>query len=354
MRHAPSSRAAPALWRVASVAAGLLLLAAGTALPVASQSPAPRKLVDRQWVGIWRAGGSADDELFAFPRELLATKDGVYVLDIGTLELIAFDPLGRKRWVVGSKGKGPGQFIQPVDLTVASNGDIAVLDPGNGRISFFAPGGTFRRSVAAPGAVQASSLCITGDSRIHLWVARPATDILTLDDSGKTVVERQFPWLVPPRSPEFLRSAYFARGTPSSECAFATLFGFGVGRNSAAALTTTPYIEALKPPKLVQERLKGGTVRTWMTDGVNAAAAAMHSGDTVLVHFAGSSPLAHRVLDLYTPGGGYLESWTIPGCGRVAYHAPWLYCMSNMAESARLTAFVSKQDTARVLRMFPR
>ena len=352
MRHSPSSHAAGRLQHL-HVVAGLLLLL-GASVPVASQSPASRKLVDRQWVGVWRVGGAGDDELFAFPRELLATKDGVYVLDIGTLELMAFDPLGRKRWVVGSKGNGPGQFVQPVDLTVASNGDIAVLDPGNGRISFFAPGGTFRRSIAAPGAVQASSLCITRDSRMHLWVARPATDILTLDGTGKAIVQRSLPWRVPPRSPEFLRSAFFARGTPSNECAFATLFAFGVGRLSSTGVATTSYIETLAPPKLVQERLESGTVRTSMTEGVNAAAAAMHSGDTVLVHFAGSSPVAHRVLDLYRGGSGYVESWTIPGCGRVAYHAPWLYCMSNMAESARLVAFVPKQDTARVLRMFPR
>lgn len=311
-------------------------------------------MVDRQWIGVWRIGGGADDELFAFPRELLATKDGVYVLDIGTLELMAFDPLGRKRWTVGSKGKGPGQFVQPVDLAVASNGDIAVLDPGNGRISFFAPGGTFRRSVVVAGAVQASSLCITRDSRIHLWVARPATDILTLDGTGKAVVQRAFPWRVPPRSPPFLRSAFFARGGASNECAFATLFGFGVGRLSSSGLTTTPYIEAVAPPTLVEQRIKGGGMRTSMTQGVNAAAAAMHAGDTVLVHFAGRSPVAHRVIDLYGPRGGYMESWSIPGCGRVAYHEPWLYCMTNMAESARLVAFVPKQDTARVLRMFPR
>jgi hypothetical protein len=329
------------------------MLVASAASPVVSQSPAPRKMVDRAWVGVWKAGGGADEELFAFPRELLATKDGVYILDIGTLELTAFDPLGRKRWTVGSKGQGPGQFAQPVDLTVAANGDIAVLDPGNGRISFFTPAGAFRSSIAAAGAVQASSLCITRDARIHLWVARPAASILTLDGTGKAVVQRAFPWRVAPRSPDFLRAAYFARGTPSHDCAFATLFGFGVGTLSAAGLTTTPYIEAVTQPVLQQQRLEGGTVRTNLTQGENAAAAVMHSGDTVLVHFAGSSPVAHRVIDLYR-AGGYLESWALPGCGRVAYSEPWLYCMTNMAESARLIAFVPKRDTARVLRLFPR
>lgn len=339
--------------------ASFLALAIGLTLAVPApavhpQPPTPRKFVDREWVGIWRVGGSANDELFAFPRELLATKDGVYVLDVGTLELIAFDQLGQKRWTAGSKGKGPGQFMRPVDLTLAPNGDIAVLDPGNARIAYFAPNGVFRRSVASSGAAIATGLCITNDARTHFWISRPKSDVLTLEGSGKLHAERAFPWRVPSGAPPFLRAAYFARGESASDCAFATLFGFGVGQLSASAIAQSqPYVEAVTLPVLKQERTKDGGSRSTMVDGVNAALAAMRSGDTVLVHFAGSSSLAHRLIDLYSPRG-YLETWTTPGCGRVAYHHPWLYCMTNMSEAARLIAFTAKADTAAVLRLFPK
>jgi hypothetical protein len=319
-----------------------------------AQTGTPRKFVDKEWVGIWRVGGNASDELFAFPRELLATKDGVYVLDIGALELIAFDQLGRKRWVAGSKGKGPGQFIRPVDLTLAPNGDIAVLDPGNARVAYFEPSGKFRRSVASPGAVQAASVCITSDARTHFWINRPATDVLTLESSGKIRAERAFPWRLPQGSPALMRNAYFSRGASAPDCAFATLFGFGIGRVDAAGISaTSPYIETVAAPVLKQERTKEGGSRSTMTEGVNAALAAVRSGDTVLVHFAGSSPLAHRLIDLYSPRG-YIETWTTPGCGRIAFHHPWLYCMTNMSEEARLIAFAAKADTAAVLKLFPR
>jgi hypothetical protein len=336
------------------LSAAMLLCGSASTAPAGAQPAPSRKLVDKEWVGIWRVGGSATDELFAFPRELLATNDGVYVLDIGTLELVAFDQLGRKRWVAGSKGKGPGQFTRPVDLTVAPNGDIAVLDPGNGRVSYFEPNGKFRRSVSSPGAVQATGLCITTDARTHFWTARPATDVLTLEGNGKVRAERSFPWRLPPRSPALLRAAYFARGASARDCAFATLFGFGVGRVDAGSITVaSPYVEPVAAPVIKEERLKEGGSRSTISEGVNAALAAMRSGDTVLVHFGGSSPLARRVLDLYS-AGGYVESWTTPGCGRVAYHHPWLYCMTNMSEEARLVAFAAKADTAAVLKLFPK
>jgi len=229
-----------------------------------------------------------------------------------------------------------------------------VLDPGNARVSYFEPSGKFRRSMASPGVVQATSLCITSDARTHFWVARPSSDVLTVESNGKVRGERSFPWTLPRGSPSMLRAAYFARGANGSDCAFATLFGFGVGRVNAAAITAaSPYIETVAPPKLVQERTKGGGMSTTMTEGVNAAAAAMRAGDTVLVHFAGASAVARRVIDLYGTQG-YLESWSTPGCGRIAYHHPWLYCMTNMSEAARLVAFAAKADTSAVLKLFPK
>lgn len=347
-------------WRLALATMGLLVAGATLVQPLHAQAQTgaqmqtPRKFVERAWVGIWRVGGATDEELFAFPRELLATKDGVYVLDVGTLELIAFDQLGRKRWVAGSKGKGPGQFVRPVDLTLAPNGDIAVLDPGNARVAYFEPSGRFRRSVPSPGAAIATSVCITADSRTHFWVGRPKSDVLTLANNGKVVAERGFPWRVQSGAPPFLRTSYFARSASASDCAFASLFGYGIGRVNASGITvSSPYVETVATPVLKEERTRDGGSRSTLVDGVNAALAAMRSGDTVLVHFAGSSSLSHRLIDLYTPGG-YLETWTTPGCGRVAYYPPWLYCMTNMSEAARLVAFTAKSDTAAVLKLFPK
>ncbi|MES2524341.1 MAG: 6-bladed beta-propeller [Gemmatimonadota bacterium] len=314
-------------------------------------TPAQRTVLTRGWVGLWKVGSLPTDDLFFVPRELLATEQGVYVLDVGTLQLHAFDRGGRKRWTVGSKGQGPGQFQRPVDIAAGVGGDIAVLDPGNGRIAFFSASGEYRRSVASRDAVQATGVCITSDGRMQLWVDRPGPNIVILDRGGALHQSRTFPWPVPPDAPTLLRQAFFARGEVSSDCAFATLFGFGTGRVSPTApASVTPYIEAVPMPTIVQERVKSGGARATITEGLNAATAAMRSGDTVLVQFHGASTLARAVLDLYGAGGGYLQSWRMPPCERVAYHSAVLYCMTNMAEEPTLVAFAAKADTARVLR----
>lgn len=328
---------------------------------------ADRTVLTRGWIGLWKVGSTETDDLFSVPRELLATADGVYVLDVGTLQLSAFDRAGRKRWTTGSKGQGPGQFLRPVDLTLSASGEIAVLDPGNGRIAFFTSAGEYRRSVVARETVASTRLCITVDGRLHLWADHAGPSILTLDDGGTLRESRAFPWPVAPDSPSFLKQAYFARGDVASDCTFATLFGFGIGRvsslpagsggarrvdtnASASASAVSPYIENVALPTIVEEKLKTGGKRTTMTDGVNAARAAMRTGDTLLVHFQGSSSLARGVLDLYGATGDYRQSWRTPPCERLAYHSLVLYCMTDMAEEPTLVAFAAKADTARVLR----
>lgn len=341
---------------VTGTAAGTATGAVGGAGAVA---PTERAVLTRGWIGLWKAGSSATDDLFSVPRELLATADGVYVLDVGALQLSAFDRGGRKRWTTGTKGQGPGQFLRPVDMALGANGEIAVLDPGNGRIAFFTSTGEYRRSVVAREAVASTALCITTDGRLHLWADGAGPSILTLDAGGTLRESRAFPWPVAPDAPAFLKQAYFARGEVGSDCTFATLFGFGIGRvgpaatrrvGSRSASVLAPYIERVAVPTLVQEALKTGGKRTTMTEGVNAATAAMRSGDTLLVHFHGTSPVARGVLDLYGAGGGYLHSWRTPPCERLAYHSRVLYCMTGMAEEPTLMAFAAKADTARVLR----
>ena len=50
-----------------------------------------------------------------------------------------FDPQGRflRKW--GVTGSGDGEFSQPQDLAIDSDGDVYVSDQGNDRIQVFKP-----------------------------------------------------------------------------------------------------------------------------------------------------------------------------------------------------------------------
>ena len=110
-----------------------------------AQPPAPDRPKNRvSGKGAWVETLRIADEggrVLTNPRLLAARGDDVYVYDAGTQELIAFTRSGRVRWRAGRAGKGPSEFSNPVDLQVAPNGDLHVLDSDLSRITIVNPNG---------------------------------------------------------------------------------------------------------------------------------------------------------------------------------------------------------------------
>jgi sugar lactone lactonase YvrE len=71
----------------------------------------------------------------------LDNKDNVYIYDSNfySIKKFSFTPNDTLKFITkwGSKGKGDGQFIGPVDLTVDQQNNIYVLDSGNYRVQKF-------------------------------------------------------------------------------------------------------------------------------------------------------------------------------------------------------------------------
>ncbi len=126
---------------------------ASTAQQPTSDRPKGRVFAKGAWI---ETGRITDDggRVLTNPRLLAARGDDVYVYDGGTQELIAFTRAGRGRavWRAGRAGKGPSEFSNPVDLQVAPNGDIHVLDSDVSRITIVDPGGHVvdMRTIAEP------------------------------------------------------------------------------------------------------------------------------------------------------------------------------------------------------------
>ena len=126
---------------------------ASTAQQPASNRPKGRVFAKGAWIETARI---TDDggRVLTNPRLLAARGDDVYVYDAGTQELIAFTSAGRGRavWRAGRAGKGPSEFSNPVDLQVAPNGNIHVLDSDLSRITIVDPSGRVveMRTIAEP------------------------------------------------------------------------------------------------------------------------------------------------------------------------------------------------------------
>src|SRR5690606_37238085 len=71
-------------------------------------------------------------------------ENNLYVTDFGeNTNVQKFDPAGNFLMSFGSPGTRDGQFNNPADVAVDSNGNIFVSDSSNNRIQKFDPAGNF-------------------------------------------------------------------------------------------------------------------------------------------------------------------------------------------------------------------
>jgi len=319
--------------------------------PATASADGPRRVLRKTWVPMWRAGGTPDDTLFGWVREHVADASQIYVLDAGTLELHAFSARdGAHRWSVGGRGSGPGQLKRPVDVALATGNTVGVLDPGNGRVSFYSTNGTFVRSVTVPEAAIANALCVFTDGSLLLLITSPSAFAVQMDSAGRATRRHGFPWPLNGGGNEFVSSATFIRGAPTGRCTAATTFGFGLAMfDESGAVRTVPFVERVAAPTFKKTKLSGGEYAIMLDKGDNAALGGWRSGETTFVSFAGAT-YRGGIVDLYDPGGRYLASWTAPPEDRMFYANRRLYGLSSGGATQKLRMWVDAADTGRVLR----
>ena len=87
------------------------------------------------------------------PRGIAVAPDGsaVFVTDTGNKRVVSFDPGGNQLTTWGRDGSKPGEFIEPVGITVNGSGQILVADTGNRRVQIFDRQGKFVKEFAVSG-----------------------------------------------------------------------------------------------------------------------------------------------------------------------------------------------------------
>lgn len=341
-----SRKTSSRIFTVAVVAVALLC----TSVAHAQSSTSGRRMLPKKWVAIWKVGGSANDSLFGWVREHVANDKHVYILDAGTLQVHAFDAQNsRYAWSASSKGSGPGQLARPVDIALTRQNEVAVLDPGNGRVSLFDSSGRYLRSIVTPIASLAQTLCFVSDGSVLLSTNRNESKIVRVNAQGKELAKWTFPWPVKNTSNTLVHDVSVMRGGSHDRCTYGTTFGFGLfSIDTKGALTTHPFIEQVAPPTFRQERMSNGGVATYLDKGDNAALGGSRSGDTIFVSFAGSQ-IRGGVIDLYLKDGKYLGSWPMPREDRAFYINGRMYGLSSSDATQKLRVWADTADTTRVL-----
>lgn len=99
---------------------------------------------------IWQAKPATG---FWGPRGIAVSPDGsrIFVTDTGNKKVASFDADGTPKTVWGGDGSKPGQFIEPVGITVTAENQVVVADTGNRRLQYFDLEGVFVREHAISG-----------------------------------------------------------------------------------------------------------------------------------------------------------------------------------------------------------
>ena len=328
-------------WMVLVALTGTVRVEHAPASNAMSLQPPARRVVQKQWKPQWRRGGKREEDLFALPRDMVASPDGIYLADGGALEILAFDTTGKLKWKAGRKGGGPGEFLELTDITLDAFGNVVLLDSHNGRVTWIGRTGALMRTASTGALGWPSSVCVFANDQLLLTVASSTGYLAFADRKGQRLNEQKFPWPTIPNPPQFLLSSHLARGIARDDCWLATTFGFGLARiASNGRMSTNPFIEQVAAPVIrtvpTTAEKKGGQ---FLESGDNAALSAFTEGDTLFVFFMGKATSDKPLLDLYDTRGHYIESWPVPDGERVTYSHGILYTLVNGMENPALEAW---------------
>ncbi len=89
-------------------------------------------------------------------------KGPAYILDVDGHQIIRLNKKGKAVGTFASLGSNPGKLNQPIDATVSENGQLFVLDQGNGRVQVFNSDGQ-HHDVLADGSPEQGGLFMPRD-----------------------------------------------------------------------------------------------------------------------------------------------------------------------------------------------
>jgi DNA-binding beta-propeller fold protein YncE len=118
-----------------------------------------------------RIGGP--DAQFYHPRGLsIDAQDNLYIADTGGSRVVKMSLQGTKLQVIGSRGTGRGQFIEPTDVAPDSSGYIFATDVPNKRILSFTADGRFVLDFPIPlaGSVNGPHIAIAPNQTLLVTV----------------------------------------------------------------------------------------------------------------------------------------------------------------------------------------
>jgi len=116
---------------------------------------------------VWSISSFGEDDFFHKPSDIEVDphRSMIYMADSGNHRVLVFDFQGELLKIIGSKGQGPAEFLNPSGLFILEDGRLAVADVDNNRIQIFDKAWEFVNSINTK-TVQVADM-IFNDNKIY-------------------------------------------------------------------------------------------------------------------------------------------------------------------------------------------
>ncbi|MBC8088341.1 MAG: thioredoxin domain-containing protein [Phycisphaerae bacterium] len=275
--------------------------------------------VARRWLAplaLERTITGPDRDELLMPSSLAVAGDSLLVFfDFGNMEVRAFNLHGSQVWRVGRKGRGPSEFQNAMDVKKLGNGNIAVLDMSNRRITTLTASGRVLRSIP----VNLSS---------HRFVPFADTTVFALATDDSTTL-----WSSVNTSGDSARRVMAPATLVARHGMERETFSAPLGAGAVISYRWADKIAVLAPDGSVRRIVNGvetvafpgtksyarkfgkfsGYVSRISPTATPATLSVTTRGDLIFVLFAGASANRGRIVDVYQSSDGmYLGSHLLP------------------------------------------
>jgi hypothetical protein len=273
-----------------------------------------RKLVEVTWRERWIAGGEEGDTTVLIPVAAVGDAERVYVLEPQLHRVVALRASdGAVLWTAGGEGAGPRELRNPTALSMDKDGNVRVMDQGNGRVAVLTPAGTFVRHAPLQMVGYPNGLCALDDG--SMLVAPLVTDhpLVRVSPDGKVLQRYELPWPDLADAGSLSTQGDLERDGDGG-CVYAMSKGRGFATFREGKLAAHDYVEWFDVPST--ERTgdpRAGRRQETVPEGSRASQGVGVGEEGIAVGFSGRTNDAGRLIDIYDrETGAYTHTYRAP------------------------------------------
>jgi outer membrane protein assembly factor BamB len=249
---------------------------------------------DVSWETDWTVGGDESDTLLAYPLQLVADRERVYVVDPGFSRVLALHTRdGTVAWTFGTPGSGPREFATPRAIALDAAGNLLVSDQKNMRVTVVDTAGRWVRDIPVHSVSGLHSMCPLHDGTLLVMSYDPERPVIRVSPNGEVLGRGTLPWQQLAKAPLRFQQGIFAPTVDRRSCIFALQANSGLAQyNGTGFDTPTPYVED-------HPLVHAADYRHGERNAYRSAVSVTADSATVVVGFRGSTRNAGRLLDVY-------------------------------------------------------